>query len=239
MYCTNNACRFNIHTMKSNLNVEGSVNCSNMKYIPKGIRCRKPKFRFIYKAAFYGVACYRPFLVPVPVIDGVKTKPTLNDLYVNYWVKQRDTNALTCTRQHMCHTFDSIPNCKMVIHALYTVFFDNPVNHFTTNHLLEHMRIALWQSLKYQQSLQGCIIARKKDDWQSDSECTPLLQFPTPMVVEEGFVCNKHAVLYQISNNVHNSNVQPHACFFIAEHTGQEQAIWHAVWEQHTPKGPE
>ncbi|KAG2134385.1 uncharacterized protein EDB93DRAFT_1107302 [Suillus bovinus] len=49
----------------------------------------------------------------------------------------------------------------------------------------------------------------------------------------------KDILRHNSSNNVHDSNVQPHACFFIAEHTGQEQAIWHAAREQCTPKGPE
>ncbi|KAG1843828.1 hypothetical protein DFJ58DRAFT_844244 [Suillus subalutaceus] len=80
MYCGNNACHFNFSTMASNLNGEGAINY--VKYIPKEIRCRKPKFAHLIQAAFYGAGCYRPFLVPVPINDGVKKKPTLDDLYL-------------------------------------------------------------------------------------------------------------------------------------------------------------
>ncbi|KAG1798136.1 uncharacterized protein HD556DRAFT_1306181 [Suillus plorans] len=35
-----------------------------------------------------------PFFVPVPVRDGVERDTTLDDLYVNYWVRQRNTDDL-------------------------------------------------------------------------------------------------------------------------------------------------
>ncbi|KAG1847115.1 hypothetical protein C8R48DRAFT_779324 [Suillus tomentosus] len=137
-YCSNSACRFHRRIMASNLENSGATNRADVKYIPQEIKCRKPRFSQLCQGVFYGVACYRPFLVPIPVIDGVKNA-TLDNLYVNYWVKQRDFNALTSTRQHLRHTFMSLPHFKYKLDGLYTVYFESPDNNSTTNRLLEHM----------------------------------------------------------------------------------------------------
>lgn len=91
------------------------------------------------KGAFYGAGCYRPFLVSIPVNDGVKTKPTLDDLYVNYWVRQRDPMALTSTRRHLRRTFDRIPHSDMAVDGLYTAYFESPDNDPLINHLFHLM----------------------------------------------------------------------------------------------------
>ncbi|KAG1849113.1 hypothetical protein C8R48DRAFT_677160 [Suillus tomentosus] len=175
-YCTNTACRFNIHIMASNLDVAGARNrksgwsralfkpkltqCSgaDVKYIPQEIRCRKPvskdpvtmltrltangtpqRYTILVKGAFYGAGCYRPFLVSIPINNGVKTKLTLDDLYVNYWVRQRDLMALTSTQWHLRRTFDRIPHADMAVDGLYTTYFEFPDNEPPINHLLHLM----------------------------------------------------------------------------------------------------
>ncbi|KAG1880252.1 hypothetical protein C8R48DRAFT_683234 [Suillus tomentosus] len=92
-----------------------------------------------HKGLFYGVVRYRPFLVPVPVRDGVERETTLDDLYVNYWVRQRNTDDCTATRRHLRRTFTTIPDSAMTLDNQYTLFLERPRTGMPTNHVLARM----------------------------------------------------------------------------------------------------
>ncbi|KAG2118720.1 uncharacterized protein F5147DRAFT_647870 [Suillus discolor] len=76
------------------------------------------------KGVFYGAGCYRPFLVPIPVRDGVERSPTLDDLDVSYWVKQRDLYECTVTRRHLRRTFSGVPGFNVTMDGKYTLYFE-------------------------------------------------------------------------------------------------------------------
>ncbi|KAG2085769.1 uncharacterized protein F5147DRAFT_659399 [Suillus discolor] len=139
-YCLNTACRFCRSIMGSNLENAGAANRADVKYIPQEIKCRRPRFSQVFQ-----------------VIDGVK-KTTLNNLYVHYWVKQREFNALTSPRQHLHHTFTSLPHFEYKLDNLYTIYFEKPENHSTTNHLLEHMACMSGMST----SIKGTVLVVKQ-----------------------------------------------------------------------------
>ncbi|KAG0691863.1 hypothetical protein DFH29DRAFT_877126 [Suillus ampliporus] len=74
--------------MSQNFECAGASNRDDVKFLPSEIRYRKPPFIQLIKGIFYGGQCHRPFLVPIPVKDGIDSPPTLDDLDINYWVKQ-------------------------------------------------------------------------------------------------------------------------------------------------------
>ncbi|KAG0693616.1 hypothetical protein DFH29DRAFT_881329 [Suillus ampliporus] len=65
--CTNSECPHCFTVMSQNFECAGA---SNLKY------------------GIVNQQCHRPFLVPIPVKDGIDSPPTLDDLDINYWVKQ-------------------------------------------------------------------------------------------------------------------------------------------------------
>ncbi|KAG1876999.1 hypothetical protein C8R48DRAFT_768564 [Suillus tomentosus] len=138
-HCTNQACGYNITVMSRNVEGVGARNRADVKFLPGEIRCRQPRFLQWFKGIFYGAGCRRPFRVPIPMNDGVKRVPRLNDLYVNYWVRQRDLDAVTCTREHLQRTFNSVPNSSLELDGSYTVFFERPDPQAMLNRLLERM----------------------------------------------------------------------------------------------------
>lgn len=97
------------------------------------------RFSHIFQGMFYGLACYRPFLVPVPVNDGISGPPTLDDLLVNYWIKQRAEDDCTATRQHLRQTFARIPHSDVPLDGLYTVFVESPRMGVQRNHVLQRI----------------------------------------------------------------------------------------------------
>ncbi|KAG2082723.1 hypothetical protein BD769DRAFT_1683037 [Suillus cothurnatus] len=138
-YCDNEACQYNSAIMAGNLEGVGANNRADIKFLPGEIQCRRPRFLQWFKGIFYGAACHRPFLVRVPVMDGIMRVPRLADLYVDYWVRQRDHDAVTCARRHLRKTFHSVPNSTMELEGTYTVFFEKGNGQSTTNRLLERM----------------------------------------------------------------------------------------------------
>ncbi|KAG2114424.1 hypothetical protein DEU56DRAFT_919586 [Suillus clintonianus] len=83
--CTNSECPRCFTEMSQNCECAGASNRDDVKWIPRQIRYRKPPFLQLIKGIFYGAQCHRPFLVPIPVKDGIDKPPTLDDLDINYW----------------------------------------------------------------------------------------------------------------------------------------------------------
>jgi 2-methylaconitate cis-trans-isomerase PrpF len=77
--------------------------------------------------------------VPVPVQDGVDQEPTLDDLYVTYWVSQHDVGACTALRCHLRHTFTMVPNINLTLENKYTVFLECPQESAVQNNVLVRM----------------------------------------------------------------------------------------------------
>ncbi|KAG1778016.1 hypothetical protein EV702DRAFT_1221802 [Suillus placidus] len=159
--------------MARNVEGVGARNRADVKFLLGEIRCRQPRFLRSFKGVFYGTGCHRPFRVPIPVMDGVKRVPKLSDLYVNYWVQQRNLDAVICTRQHLQHTFNSVPHSTMELDGLYTVFFERSEEQAIPNRLLERMACMTGRStalnssiLVVKQSLanDGQIIDMTRDD---------------------------------------------------------------------------
>ncbi|KIK38222.1 hypothetical protein CY34DRAFT_15193 [Suillus luteus UH-Slu-Lm8-n1] len=138
-HCTNRACPYNVVAMSTNCESDGAINRADVKYMPREIQCRKPHFKQTFTALFYGVACHRPFLVPVPVWDGVDQEPTLDDLYVTYWVSQHDIGACTASRHHLRHTFTTVPDINLTLENTYTVFLERPQESAVRNNVLVWM----------------------------------------------------------------------------------------------------
>jgi hypothetical protein len=88
---------------------------------------------------FYGAWCRRPFLVPIPVRDGVERPPTLDDLYVNYWVKQHGLDECTATRRNLRRTFCRVPGSDFTLDGKYTMYFDRPQQSTPQNDLLTRL----------------------------------------------------------------------------------------------------
>ncbi|KAG1772160.1 hypothetical protein EDD22DRAFT_842526 [Suillus occidentalis] len=139
LYCTNSHCRYRIAIMERNLHTDGAFNRNDVRYIPPEIRCRQPRFLQLITGAFYGSGCSRPYLIPVPVRDGVDRRPTLDDLDITYWVRQFAYTQCTASRRILRHTFDSVPYPDVSIGARFTAFFEIPLETTQPNHLLNRM----------------------------------------------------------------------------------------------------
>ncbi|KAG1722120.1 hypothetical protein EDD22DRAFT_854228 [Suillus occidentalis] len=103
LYCTNSHCRYRIAIMERNLHTDGAFNRNDVRYIPPEIRCRQP----LITGAFYGSGCSRPYLIPVPVRDGVDRRPTLDDLDITYW--HPGVFFVTHSTAYLTRTFLSVP----------------------------------------------------------------------------------------------------------------------------------
>ncbi|KAG2037609.1 hypothetical protein BDR03DRAFT_982231 [Suillus americanus] len=114
-----------------NADVEWRLNteCINDK-CPYRVTVTYPNFEGpflqVIKGIFYGVGCYRPFLVPVPVQDGVDRPATLDDIDVNFWVKQRELYDCSSTRCNLRRTFTRVPGFNITIEGKYTLYFEKP-----------------------------------------------------------------------------------------------------------------
>ncbi|KAG1719369.1 uncharacterized protein EDB91DRAFT_1340947 [Suillus paluster] len=86
--CTNSECPHCFMVMSQNFECAGASNRDDVKFLPSEIWYHKPPFVQLIKGIFYGGQCHQPFLVPIPVKDGIDSPPTLDDLDINYWVKQ-------------------------------------------------------------------------------------------------------------------------------------------------------
>jgi hypothetical protein len=85
---------------------------------------------------FYSKTCKKPYVVPIPLRDGVQGSPTLDHLDVNYWVKQHEVDSCSCRRGHLRRSFDSVPYFPGAIDGRYTVFFERPMNSTPVNTLV-------------------------------------------------------------------------------------------------------
>lgn len=93
----------------------------------------------IIQGLFYGLACSKPFIVPVPVRDGVTSAATLDDLEVNYWVKQRGIGACTTSRRDLRRAFDRMPQSHDDLDANYIFYFDRPMGSMQHNQLVRRL----------------------------------------------------------------------------------------------------
>jgi hypothetical protein len=85
------------------------------------------RFLQLITGVFYGAACSRPYLVPVPVRDGIDRPPTLDDL------------EYTASRRILRRTFDTVPCSTVPIGGWYAVFFEIPSPSSPPNQLLARM----------------------------------------------------------------------------------------------------
>lgn len=132
---------------------------------------KSERYPHIFKGIFYGSGCYRPFLVPVPVRDGVRGSPTLDDIDVNYWVKQHELRDCTASRRKLRRSFDTVPNVGTHLRGTYTLYFETTDQHQSVNHLLKHMSAMSGQHkqlygsvLVIKQERTDCIVDCDKDD---------------------------------------------------------------------------
>ncbi|KAG2113413.1 uncharacterized protein F5147DRAFT_650355 [Suillus discolor] len=141
--CINLKCPHRVEVMSLNFEGVGARNRNDVKFILPEIRCRKPKcrerFMQIIKGVFYGAGCSWPFLVPIPVRDGVERSPTLDDLDVSYWVKQRDLYECTVTRHHLCRTFSRVPGFNVTMDGKYTLYFEKRQPSMAPSRVLRRM----------------------------------------------------------------------------------------------------
>ncbi|KAG2096023.1 hypothetical protein BD769DRAFT_1644377 [Suillus cothurnatus] len=137
--CHNQKCPHNVNVMGMNIEGVGARNRNDVRYIPPEIRLRTPRFMQIITGLFYGSGCQRPFLVPIPVRDGVERSPTIDDLDVSYWVKQRELYKCTVTRRHLRKTFGSVPGSNVAMEGRYTLYFEKDEPSSPQNNLINRM----------------------------------------------------------------------------------------------------
>ncbi|KAG2145092.1 hypothetical protein BD769DRAFT_1636664, partial [Suillus cothurnatus] len=146
--CHNQKCPHNVNVMGMNIEGVGARNRNDVRYIPPEIRLRTPidanlkrlqRFMQIITGLFYGSGCQRPFLVPIPVRDGVERSPTIDDLDVSYWVKQRELYECTVTRRHLRKTFGRVPGSNVAMEGRYTLYFEKDEPSSPQNNLINRM----------------------------------------------------------------------------------------------------
>ncbi|KAG1838078.1 hypothetical protein DFJ58DRAFT_846201 [Suillus subalutaceus] len=81
------------------------VNCFNERcnFHLQATFTNEDHYPHIFQGLLYATACTQPYLVPVPIQNGVITLCTLQELKVNYWVHQRAFSATTACRCHAWH----------------------------------------------------------------------------------------------------------------------------------------
>lgn len=94
------------------------------------------RYHTIVQGIFYGKACKKPYVVPIPVRDGVQGSATLDNLDVNYWVKQHEVNSCSCSRRHLRRSFDVVPHVPGALDGRYTLFFERPMDTLPKNLLV-------------------------------------------------------------------------------------------------------
>ncbi|KAG2749911.1 hypothetical protein P692DRAFT_20730620 [Suillus brevipes Sb2] len=137
--CTNSRCSYRTAVMELNIDGNGAHSSDDVRYIPGEIAWRLPRFLQLITGVFYGSDCTRPYLVPVPVRDGVERPPTLDDLDISYWVRQFEYRQCTASRRILRHTFDAVPYTGLSVGGQYTVFFEIPSDTSSQNELLSRM----------------------------------------------------------------------------------------------------
>jgi hypothetical protein len=93
-------------------------------------------YRTMVQGIFYGRACKKPYMVLIPLQDGVWDLVTLDDLDVNYWVKQHEVESCSCRRRHLRRSFDAVPHTPGVLDGRYTVYFERPMDTTPLNALV-------------------------------------------------------------------------------------------------------
>jgi hypothetical protein len=137
--CVNDKCPYRVTVTYANLEGVGARNREDVKFLPREIRCRRPPFLQLIKGIFYGVACHRPFLVPIPVRDGVDRPATLDDIDVNFWVKQHELYDCSSTRRQLRRTFSKVPGFNIATEGKYTLYFEKPDPSLHRNKVLSRM----------------------------------------------------------------------------------------------------
>ncbi|KAG1876932.1 hypothetical protein C8R48DRAFT_668950 [Suillus tomentosus] len=137
--CMNPSCPYRIEQMC--VNYEGT-NCDYdlaVKFTSDELACRRPRYFRLCDGLFYGGGCQQPYVVQVPVRDGIETLPSLDELEVNTWVQQRDPDRSTFSRRRLRHTFVSVPHSAMELDAQYTFYFEDPEYGRPQNELLRRL----------------------------------------------------------------------------------------------------
>ncbi|KAG2051083.1 hypothetical protein BDR06DRAFT_1010636 [Suillus hirtellus] len=141
--CMNPSCPYRIEQMC--VNYEGT-NCDYdlaVKCTSDELACRRPCYFQLCDGLFYGGGCQQPYVVQVPVQDGIETLPSLDELEVNTWVQQRDLDRSTFSRRRLQHTFVSVLHSVMELDAQYTFYFEDPEYGRPQNELLQSFKIVL------------------------------------------------------------------------------------------------
>ncbi|KAG2104977.1 hypothetical protein BD769DRAFT_1393358 [Suillus cothurnatus] len=123
-YCLNSACPCNVKVMAGNYKCARSQTDSDVKHISTQIACHQPMFLHVFQGIFCGATSTKPFVVLVPVQDGVQGWPTLDHLDVNYWVKQYGLGVYTTACRQLRRTFDCVLHTPGALDGRYTVFFE-------------------------------------------------------------------------------------------------------------------
>ncbi|KAG1880596.1 hypothetical protein C8R48DRAFT_668031 [Suillus tomentosus] len=137
--CMNSACVHSASATPPNFECAGSRSDADAKYVSAEIVSHRPTFHRIFQGVFYGSSSSRPHLVPVPVRHGFRGQVSLDDLDVNYWVKQYTLGVHVTARRRLRRTFDHVPHTPCGLDGLYTIFFERPASATPKNKLVRQM----------------------------------------------------------------------------------------------------
>ncbi|KAG2737996.1 hypothetical protein P692DRAFT_20883016 [Suillus brevipes Sb2] len=185
-YCTNLSCTYRMSVMASNSDSLGANTDYDVEFLPQAILERRPVYSGIIQGLFYGLACSKPFIVPVPVRDGVTSAATLDDLEVNYWVKQRGIGACTTSRRDLRRAFDRMPQSHDDLDANYIFYFDRPMGRPSDTPTI---RFATYRNCTcLTNSTIEYPIMELSDEFNMMQNAPRLKEFMT-FLVREGFIC--------------------------------------------------
>ncbi|KAH7909686.1 hypothetical protein BJ138DRAFT_1154627 [Hygrophoropsis aurantiaca] len=98
------------------------------------IETHLPEFKRGCKGLLYATRCDGPLIVDVPLIEGARELKTIEDLYVECWVRQRGHKDTSARRSKLRKTYYNVPNLEHVpIDYAYTFLTeegetDPPIN---------------------------------------------------------------------------------------------------------------
>ncbi|KAH7904602.1 hypothetical protein BJ138DRAFT_1119261 [Hygrophoropsis aurantiaca] len=104
------------------------------------IDIQQPALKKGYRGLLYATLCAEPIIVEVPLIEGATELKSIEDLYIECWVRQRGHTAYSARRAKLRRTYYSVPNLDTVpLDYAYTVFTEDGLSDPPINALLNKM----------------------------------------------------------------------------------------------------
>ncbi|KAG1748250.1 uncharacterized protein EDB91DRAFT_1244967 [Suillus paluster] len=160
-YCFNRKCLYNVDVMINNCDIPPRImpySLESVRQQSKFIKNHEPMYERMFKGLLYATACTEPLIVDVPLQDGVDQLGTLDELEVNYWVRQRDVMVCSASRKQHRRTFDTFPNSSTQPDDIYTVFLEQNNDYVAPNALLEDIA----PNIEPERGLEGNILVIKQ-----------------------------------------------------------------------------